>query len=146
MHAARLSPKVCMHLWRRAVLCEVWLCSALERVGGNATQNCNGNCTQNQIVPECSITAKPNNSRYSRSSRAISEHYISRADSIGILHPSGGSSCLPPNRRYDKALVDYTPPPSGGGPDTGVRNEVFSSDTRSKFKYVDVYMPLCSVA
>ena len=29
MHAARLSLKVCMHLWRRAVMCEVWLCSAL---------------------------------------------------------------------------------------------------------------------
>ena len=41
LHAARLSLKVCMHLWRRAVLCEMWLCSALERVGGNATQNCN---------------------------------------------------------------------------------------------------------
>ena len=41
LHAARLSLKVCMHLWRWVVLCEMWLCSALERVGGNATQNCN---------------------------------------------------------------------------------------------------------
>ena len=36
----RLSLKVCMHLWRRAVMCEMWLCSALERTEGNATQNC----------------------------------------------------------------------------------------------------------
>ena len=37
MHAARLSLKVCMHLWRRAVMCEVWLCSALERAKENVT-------------------------------------------------------------------------------------------------------------